>query len=69
MKPVVKQVTLAIMSLAFAGTASAATLTLYTSAPASLTKALARAFSKKPVITSPCGHPAPESHGPPGRRS
>ncbi len=47
MKPVVKQVTLAIMSLAFAGTASAATLTLYSAAPASLAKALARAFSKK----------------------
>jgi len=60
MKPVVKQITLAIMSLAFAGTASATTLTLYSAAPASLAKALARAFSKKPVIMSPCGRPAPE---------
>ena len=42
-----KRALIALMGLAFAGSASAATLTLYSAAPATLAKALARDFSKK----------------------
>ncbi|MEY2340872.1 extracellular solute-binding protein [Acidithiobacillus sp. IBUN Pt1247-S3] len=42
-----KHVLITLLGLAFASSASAATLTLYSAAPATLAKALARDFSKK----------------------
>ncbi len=42
-----KRLIIALLGLGFAGSASAATLTLYSAAPATLAKALAREFSKK----------------------
>lgn len=42
-----KRLLVALMALALASSASAATLTLYSAAPATLAKALAREFSKK----------------------